>query len=91
MYIYFIKLPKQPGEMPKQLGNKTECGLLGFVSQLGGNYDKIRSQYPTEDFVKVYTFNSSRKMMSTVVRKPDGNYRLFSKGAPEMILDKYVV
>lgn len=77
--------------MPKQIGNKTECGLLGFVLNLGGSYDQIRNQYPSEQFVKVYTFNSARKMMSTIVRlknEPATTYRMYSKGASEIILSK---
>jgi magnesium-transporting ATPase (P-type) len=30
----------KPGQLPTQLGNKTECGLLGFVELLGGDYAK---------------------------------------------------
>lgn len=39
---------------------------------------------------QVFTFNSVRKSMSTVVPKTDqqGGYRLFSKGASEIILKK---
>ena len=73
--------------MPVQIGNKTECGLLGLVLDLGGDYEKMRTQYPNDEFVKVYTFNSARKMMSTVVKKND-IYRLHAKGASEMVLSK---
>jgi Ca2+ transporting ATPase len=80
---------KQPNELAKQLGNKTECGLLGFVQHLGGSYETIRADYPTEKFVKIFTFNSARKMMSTVVEKLDHTgFRLFTKGASEIVLSK---
>ena len=36
-----------------QLGNKTECGLLGFVLHLGGSYEEYRKLFPEEDLVKV--------------------------------------
>jgi magnesium-transporting ATPase (P-type) len=36
--------------------------------------------------VKVFTFNSARKSMSTVIRLKEGGYRLFTKGASEMVL-----
>jgi len=82
-------MPKLPGELPQQLGNKTECGLLGLVIQLGGDYAEVRARHPTESLVKVYTFNSARKMMTTIVRiSENGVYRLYTKGAPEIILDK---
>lgn len=74
--------------MPKQVGNKTECGLLGFVVGLGGNYNEIRQQYAEEKFIHVYTFNSVRKNMSTVIQRPDGTVRMYTKGASEIVLKK---
>jgi P-type Ca2+ transporter type 2B len=79
--------------MAKQIGNKTECGLLGLVNDLGGDYEQIRLKYPSDKHVKVFTFNSARKMMSTVVQQNNiqsggGCYRLFSKGASEIVLNK---
>jgi magnesium-transporting ATPase (P-type) len=73
--------PKQVGEQRGHVGNKTECAMLGLVLDLGiqknlmlfGNhhfpgqsYQAIRDEFPEEDIVKVYTFNSMRKSMSTV-------------------------
>lgn len=55
---------------------------------VGFDYDAIRCEYPTESFVKVFTFNSARKSMSTVVPLPGGGYRLFTKGASEIVLGK---
>ena len=37
-------------------------------------------------FFKVFTFNSIRKSMTTVIVNPDGNFRLYTKGAPEIVL-----
>ena len=73
--------------LPQQTGNKTECALLGFVNSNGGDYTKIREEHPEDQFVKVYTFNSARKSMSTVIRTGDG-WRLFCKGAAEIVLKK---
>lgn len=39
---------------------------------------------------QVYTFNSVRKSMSTVIKLPDGSFRLYSKGASEIMLKKWV-
>ncbi|CAK5044484.1 unnamed protein product [Meloidogyne enterolobii] len=85
--------PKKVGENMQQLGNKTECGLLGFVLSLGQSYQTIRDAYPEELIFKVYTFNSVRKSMSTVIELKDGfgttfGYRVFSKGASEITLRK---
>ncbi|KRZ70649.1 Plasma membrane calcium-transporting ATPase 3 [Trichinella papuae] len=83
-------VPGEKGQLPKQLGNKTECGLLGFVMAMGQSYQRVRDEVPEDRLVKVYTFNSVRKSMSTVIEKNDtqGGYRLFSKGASEILLGK---
>jgi Ca2+ transporting ATPase len=87
-YTSRVMPPEEPSELPKQVGNKTECSLLGFVLGLGKNYQTIRDDYPEESFTRVYTFNSVRKSMSTVIPRAGGGYRLFTKGASEMILNK---
>ncbi len=89
-YASKIQPATKPGQMPDQLGNKTECGLLGFVDHLGGSYATIRERNPTNTYVHQYTFNSSRKSMTTVIKHPSipGAYRLFCKGASEMVLIK---
>ena len=78
------------GSPPKQIGNKTECALLGFVLDVGENYDVIRCEVPEDRLYKVYTFNSVRKSMSTVVRLAGHGYQLYTKGASEIVLQKYV-
>ncbi|XP_029103531.1 plasma membrane calcium-transporting ATPase 3b isoform X4 [Scleropages formosus] len=87
-YTSKIMPPDTEGGLPKQVGNKTECGLLGFVLDLKRDYAPVREQIPEESLYKVYTFNSVRKSMSTVVQLPDGSFRLYSKGASEILLKK---
>ncbi|XP_026317050.1 plasma membrane calcium-transporting ATPase 2 isoform X7 [Hyposmocoma kahamanoa] len=70
-----------------QVGNKTECALLGFVLALGQSYDAVRERHPEESLTRVYTFNSVRKSMSTVIPYK-GGYRLYTKGASEIVLKK---
>jgi Ca2+ transporting ATPase len=78
-----------PGGQRTQLGNKTECALLGFVLDLGQSYDDIRKRITEHDLVKVYTFNSERKSMMTVIHLPDNaGYRVYAKGASEIILSR---
>ena len=77
-----------PNEPIKQVGNKTECAMLGFVLDLKKSYQAIRDEHPEESFHRVYTFNSSRKSMSTVIAREGGGYRVFTKGASEMVLKK---
>lgn len=69
------------------MGNKTECALLGFILDLGRSYQVIRDMVPEESFHRVYTFNSARKSMSTVIQMDDG-YRIYTKGASEIVLRK---
>ncbi|KAJ6654504.1 hypothetical protein lerEdw1_006811, partial [Lerista edwardsae] len=87
-YTTKILPPEKEGGLPRQVGNKTECALLGFVVDLRRDYQPVREQIPEEKLYKVYTFNSVRKSMSTVTCMPDGGYRLFSKGASEIVLKK---
>ena len=71
-----------------QIGNKTECGLLGFVQDMGEQYRAIRKRHPDSSFTKVFTFNSARKSMSTVIPLETGGYRIYTKGASEIIISK---
>uniref|UniRef100_A0AAQ4PVN3 Calcium-transporting ATPase n=1 Tax=Gasterosteus aculeatus aculeatus TaxID=481459 RepID=A0AAQ4PVN3_GASAC len=42
-----------PSPPPTQVGNKTECGLLGFVLDLQRDYAPVREQVPEERLYKV--------------------------------------
>ena len=75
-----FQAPSDGQGLPTQLGNKTECSLLGFILELGETYQSHRDEHPTDSFAHVYTFNSSRKSMSTVINQPDGGFRMFTKG-----------
>lgn len=79
-----------------QKGNKTDCALLIFAMELGVNYHTIRA---SEQFLsidrssglqkfgtKAYPFSSSRKRAGQAVQMADGKYRLYMKGASEMIM-----
>ncbi|XP_031421807.1 plasma membrane calcium-transporting ATPase 3b isoform X2 [Clupea harengus] len=87
-YTSKIMPPDVEGGLAKQVGNKTECGLLGFVLDLKRDYTPVREQIPEEKLYKVYTFNSVRKSMSTIIQLPDRSFRLYSKGASEIVLKK---
>ncbi|XP_025777982.1 plasma membrane calcium-transporting ATPase 2 isoform X5 [Puma concolor] len=87
-YTTKILPPEKEGALPRQVGNKTECGLLGFVLDLKQDYEPVRTQMPEEKLYKVYTFNSVRKSMSTVIKLPDESFRMYSKGASEIVLKK---
>ncbi|KAM4880038.1 plasma membrane calcium-transporting ATPase 2-like [Sylvia borin] len=86
-YTSKILPPEAPGALPRHVGNKTECALLGLALALGRDPEAERAQVPEEHLVKVFTFNSERKSMSTVTRRRGGQgYRLLCKGASEMVL-----
>ncbi|XP_069489188.1 plasma membrane calcium-transporting ATPase 4 isoform X4 [Ambystoma mexicanum] len=87
-YTSKILPPEKEGGLPRQVGNKTECSLLGFVLDLKQDYQAVRNEVPEEKLFKVYTFNSARKSMSTVLKNLDGSFRMYSKGASEIILRK---
>ncbi|XP_049928798.1 plasma membrane calcium-transporting ATPase 1-like isoform X1 [Epinephelus moara] len=87
-YTSKVMPPEKEGGLPRQVGNKTECALLGFSLDLRRDYQTIRNEIPEEKLFKVYTFNSVRKSMSTVLKNHDGSYRMFSKGASEILLRK---
>lgn len=71
------------------LGSTTECALLIFSQQLGGDFSAVRHQ---AHVVKVYPFSSKRKSMTTVLalrdkkEENDTIYRVHTKGASEIIL-----
>jgi len=70
------------------LGNKTECALLVFSLKLSEdeeNFSHIRHQYPV---VYRIPFSSSRKRMISVILGDHGTYRMYIKGAPEIILER---
>jgi Ca2+-transporting ATPase len=72
--------------MPVFVGSKTETALLKFAKDLGwANYKDIRD---AANVVQMIPFSSDRKPMGCVVRLPDGNYRLFIKGASEILSRK---
>ncbi|XP_057186104.1 plasma membrane calcium-transporting ATPase 1b isoform X1 [Triplophysa rosa] len=87
-YTSKILPPERDGGLPRQVGNKTECALLGFCLDLGLSYQTVREEFAEERWYKVYTFNSVRKSMSTVEKNLDGTYRMFTKGASEILLKK---
>lgn len=87
-------LPPKPGEnLPTQVGNKTECALLGFVNKIGLDFEAIRRQNPDNKFVKVYTFHSGRKAMATLINPQQNKniIRVHVKGASERVVAWYVV
>ena len=69
------------------IGSKTEVALLGFARTMRApaayDYSALRK---TSQIVKTYPFSSANKRMSAIVKRPDGQYRLYMKGASEIVL-----
>ncbi|XP_076362615.1 plasma membrane calcium-transporting ATPase 2-like isoform X3 [Tachypleus tridentatus] len=86
-YTSRILPSENPGDLPKQVGNKTECALLGFILDMGRDSQAVRDDIPEEKLYKVYTFNSVRKSMSTVIPIENG-FRVYTKGASEIVMKK---
>ncbi|XP_050230479.1 calcium-transporting ATPase 4, plasma membrane-type-like [Mercurialis annua] len=67
----------------KTLGTPTEKALLEFGLLLGGDFEAQRKEFKT---LKVEPFSSDRKKMSVLVALPEGSFRVYCKGASEIVL-----
>jgi len=78
----------EEGATLKQMGNKTECALLAFLTSSGIDYHKLRQDVPEDDLVKVWPFNSEKKRMTSCFLTPEGEFRLMTKGAAELMVER---
>lgn len=68
------------------VGSKTETALLKFAKLNGwADYKETRE---SADIVQMIPFSSERKAMGVVVRLPNRRYRLYLKGASEILTKK---
>lgn len=79
---------KKPGLLrgknePQTYGEPTETALLVLAAKAGVSREKAGYQIEKE-----IPFDSTRKMMSVLVRSKSGAYQLFCKGAPDVILSR---
>jgi Cation transport ATPase (P-type)/E1-E2 ATPase len=77
----------EQGAQTTFVGSKTEAALLFFAKeQLGiGPLSRERDSVAK---VQVIPFDSRRKCMASVTSNSKSSYRLYVKGAPEILLDK---
>ncbi|KAJ3275572.1 Calcium-transporting ATPase 10, plasma membrane-type [Terramyces sp. JEL0728] len=83
----FIKneeLLDEPGVLPIFVGSATEGALLVFSRKIGINYKNVRHKLKVVEN-GVWSFSADKKRMSTLIEH-DKHYRLFTKGASEIIL-----
>jgi len=95
-----LKFQEESGKMVVigSEGNPTECALLQLVEDLGFHYisvrDKTRGRSDAGAMVqflsegKQFEFSSARKMMSWAVPRLEGGYRIYCKGASEVIFNR---
>jgi len=81
-----LQPPTQPGGFPIYIGQPTECALLAWINKLDVDYQVIREEGP--QVLEQFSFSSARKRMSVVIQLPDGKYRMYTKGASEIIMDR---
>lgn len=67
------------------LGDPTELALLYLARDYGIRREELEKQMPRQDEL---AFDSERKMMSTQHRRPGGGSVIYTKGAPEKVLDR---
>ena len=69
------------------VGSKTETALLSFAREhlAMGPLTTVRSN---ANVVQMFPFDSGRKCMASVVKRDDGGYRMYVKGASEILLGR---
>ena len=69
----------------KVVGDPTEGALLAAGAKAGGIRDRIERELPAKHEIP---FDSDRKRSTVIRRMPDGRFRAFINGAPELILQR---
>jgi len=69
-------------------GNPTEGALVVVAAKAGITREAIAKE--GYEVVRRFPFDSTRKMMSVIVKTPDGEHLLIAKGAPDVILGRTV-
>ncbi|KAK0385096.1 hypothetical protein NLU13_7574 [Sarocladium strictum] len=68
------------------VGMSTETALLKFARDHLG-MGRLREERANNPVVTMLPFDSSRKWMGALIKLPDGKYRLFIKGAAEIVFE----
>lgn len=68
------------------VGSKTETALLKFAKELG--WQDYKQTREAADIVQMMPFSSARKAMGVVVKLGEGRWRIYLKGASEILARK---
>jgi len=72
-------------------GNKTEGAMLIWLRRSHFNYMELRhTHFREERGDRMFPFSSEKKSMSVIVKRGDSSFRLYSKGAAEVIVARAV-
>ncbi|CAK7200402.1 plasma membrane calcium [Sporothrix eucalyptigena] len=69
------------------IGSKMEAAILEFAKDHLG-MRPLQIERANADAVDIYPFSSERKYMACVVKMANGSYRMYVKGAPEVLLER---
>lgn len=70
------------------IGSSTETALVRMAEQCFGLNMPPQEQRKKTKIVETFCFDSTRKCMATVTKISDDLYRMYVKGAPEIVLEK---
>jgi len=77
-----VSVEQSPGGEEKIIGDPTETAIMRICLQKGINKKELNETYEKAAEIP---FSSARKMMTTVVKRPDGKYLVLCKGAFDRI------
>ena len=76
---------KWDAEKGEAVGEPTECALVNDAAKLGFYENGNAERY---ERVGEAPFDSGRKMMSVVVKTPEGTFEQYTKGGPDVVLGR---
>lgn len=67
------------------IGDPTETALVDFALSIGTDKRELEQRYPR---VNELPFDSDRKLMTTIHKLDNGEFRVLTKGAPDVLVSK---
>jgi Ca2+-transporting ATPase len=86
-YLVYEDSNGQQLDTPNVIGSKTEGALMIMAKNWGFDYTTVRERcFNEEGGDRLFSFDSSKKRSSAVIKRADGTYRVLVKGATEWVL-----